>query len=77
VTGQGEVLRIDRAMLLGLVRGPLYAPPLAAGLPAAIDAAAGGRFEPLLGLAQALGGGGGLASGMHFSVICAEDMPRL
>jgi pimeloyl-ACP methyl ester carboxylesterase len=77
VTGQGEVLRIDRAMLLGLVRGPLYAPPLAAGLPAAIDAAAGGRFEPLLGLAQALGGGGGLASGMHFSVICAEDLPRL
>lgn len=77
VTGQAELLRIDRAMLLGLVRGPLYAPPLAAGLPAAIDSAAGGRFEPLLGLAQALGGGGGLASGMHFSVVCAEDVPRL
>jgi pimeloyl-ACP methyl ester carboxylesterase len=77
MTGQTEVLRLDRAMLLGLVRGPLYAPALAAGLPAAIDAAAGGRFEPLVGLAQALGGGGGMASGMHFSVICAEDLPRL
>jgi pimeloyl-ACP methyl ester carboxylesterase len=77
VTGQAETLRIDRAMLLGLVRAPLYAPSLASGLPAAIDAAAGGRFEPLVGLAQTLGGGGGLASGMHFSVVCAEDMPRL
>ena len=80
VTGQAETLRLDRPMLLGLVRGPLYVPALAAGLPAAVDAAAGGRFDPLIGLAQALGGGGGgggIASGMHFSVICAEDMPRL
>ena len=77
VTGQAEVLRIDRSTLLGLVRGPLYAPPLAAGLPAALEAAVGGRFEPLVGLAQALGAGGGLASGMHFSVVCAEDMPRV
>jgi pimeloyl-ACP methyl ester carboxylesterase len=77
LTGQAELLRIDRTMLLGLVRGPLYAPALAAGLPAAIDAAAGGRFDPLIGLAQALGGSGGIASGMHFSVICTEDLPRL
>ena len=77
VTGQPELLRIDRRTVLGLVRGPLYAPMLAAGLPAAIDAAAAGRFDPLIGLAQALGGGGGIASGMHFSVICAEDLPRL
>ena len=77
VTGEPETLRLDRSTLLGLVRGPLYAPPLAAGLPAALEAAAGGRFEPLVGLAQALGAGGGVASGMHFSVICAEDMPRV
>jgi pimeloyl-ACP methyl ester carboxylesterase len=77
VTGLAETLRMDRAMLLALARGPLYAPPLAAGLPAAIGAAAGGRFEPLVGLALALGGGGGMATGMHFSVICAEDLPRL
>lgn len=76
LTGQTETLRIDRPMLLGLVRSALYAPPLAAGLPAAVDAAAAGRFEPLLGLAQALGGAGRLWSGMHFSVICAEDVPH-
>ena len=74
MTGQAQRLRIDRAMLLALARGPLYAPPLAAGLPAAITAAAAGRFEPLVGLALALGGGGAMATGMHFSVICAEDV---
>ena len=80
MTGQVEQLRLDRTMLLGLVRGPLYVPALAAGLPAAIEAAAAGRVDPLIGLAHALGGGGGgggIASGMHFSVICAEDLPRL
>ncbi|HEY1393469.1 MAG TPA: alpha/beta hydrolase, partial [Methylibium sp.] len=38
-----------------------------------------GRFTPLIGLSGALGGGRSLrlAWGMHFSVICAEDMPLL
>jgi len=70
---------IDQPTLLSLVRAPLYAPALAAGLPAAIDAAAHGRFEGLLGLSSGLGGGKGLelAMGMHYSVICAEDVPRI
>jgi pimeloyl-ACP methyl ester carboxylesterase len=49
-------------------------------LPAAIHAAAAdGRFEGLMGLTGALGGGKGakLAMGMHFSVVCAEDVPRM
>lgn len=75
LTGQAETVTLTRAMVLGAVRAPLYSPALAAGLPAAIDEAAQGRFGPLLGLSAALSGGaGGLASGMHFSVICAEDM---
>jgi pimeloyl-ACP methyl ester carboxylesterase len=80
LTGEPQRFTLERDMLLGLVRGPLYAPPLAAGLPAAIHMAAQGRFEPLLGLAGALGGRKGdmgLAHGMHFSVVCAEDAPRL
>jgi pimeloyl-ACP methyl ester carboxylesterase len=77
LTGQDETVRIDRAALLGLVRAPLYAPALAAGLPAAIAEAASGRFNPLLGLGQALGGAGDMSTGMHFSVVCAEDLPRM
>jgi pimeloyl-ACP methyl ester carboxylesterase len=67
-------------MLAGLVRGPLYSPVLASALPLALTEAAQGRWEALLGLNAASGSragrAGGLASGMHFSVVCAEDAPR-
>lgn len=77
-TGRDETLRLTRDMLLGLVRAALYAPTTASALPAALDAAAQGRFTPLLGLASALAlprGDAALAQGMHFSVVCSEDMP--
>jgi pimeloyl-ACP methyl ester carboxylesterase len=79
ITDRSERLSLTRDMLLGLVRGPLYAPALAAALPAAIGQAAQGRYDALAGLAQSLGGRRGLqlATGMHFSVICAEDFPRV
>jgi pimeloyl-ACP methyl ester carboxylesterase len=79
VTNQPERLTLTREMLTGLVRGPLYAPALASALPLALAEAAQGRFTPLFGLSAALGGARGLslAQGMHFSVVCAEDMPRL
>ncbi len=79
LTGRSESLELTRPMLLGMVRGPLYAPALAAALPAAIGEATRGRFEPLAGVATALGGRRGtqIAAGMHFAVVCAEDFPRL
>lgn len=79
LTLREERLTLTREMLTGLVRPPLYAPALASALPLAISEAAQGRFTALFGLAGALnaGGGLGLASGMHFSVVCAEDAPRL
>ncbi|MFT3818589.1 MAG: alpha/beta fold hydrolase [Rubrivivax sp.] len=77
LSGREQRLRITPEGLAGLVRGPLYAPVLAAALPPAIEEAAAGRWTPLVGLAAALSGGRGaaLAQGMHFSVICAEDLP--
>jgi pimeloyl-ACP methyl ester carboxylesterase len=79
VTGEVQGLTLGRDTLLGLVRTPLYVPALASALPLALTEAARGRFEPLVGLATALQGGrpGALAEGMHFSVVCAEDVPRL
>jgi pimeloyl-ACP methyl ester carboxylesterase len=80
VTGREEHFVLTREMLLGLVRAPLYAPSLAAALPFAISEAAAGRFGAIVGLAASLGGGGkglDVAMGMHFSVVCAEDMPWL
>jgi pimeloyl-ACP methyl ester carboxylesterase len=79
VTGREETLTLTRDMLVSLVRLPLYAPVLASALPFAISEAAAGRHTALIGLAVALQGGKGtdLAMGMHYSVVCAEDLPRL
>lgn len=79
VTGEVQGLTLSRDTLLGLVRTPLYVPVLASALPLALTEAARGRFEPLVGLATALQDGrpGTMAEGMHFSVVCAEDAPRL
>jgi len=77
-TGQEERLRLTRDALVGLVRGPLYAPALAAALPQGIADAAQGRFAPLIGLSVALSSAeSGMYTGMHFSVVCAEDVARL
>jgi pimeloyl-ACP methyl ester carboxylesterase len=79
VTGQVERLTVTRDMVLGLARVPLYVPALASALPLAVSEGAQGRFEPLMGLSSAMASGssGKLYSGMHFSVVCAEDLPRL
>lgn len=80
LTGVPEHFTVTRELLLRAVRPPLYQPALAAALPAAIHAAAqDGRFDGLFGLTSAFSGGKDLklAMGMHFSVVCAEDVPRL
>lgn len=77
LSGRDESLTLTPDALDGLVRAPLYAPKLAAALPAAIAAAAAGRWSALVGLASTLGGarGGGIAQGEHFAVLCSEDLP--
>lgn len=80
LTGVPEHFTLERNLLLRAVRGPLYQPALAAALPAAIHAAANeGNFAGLFGLVTAFGSSPSLrlAMGMHFSVVCAEDAPRI
>ncbi len=79
VTGLPETIALGRDAVLSMARTPLYAPTLASALPLAITEAASGRFQALLGLGATLGSrrGTGLAMGMHFSVVCAEDIPRM
>ena len=79
LTGATERFTLTREMVLGAVRAALYAPAVAAALPAAITAAAGGRYDGLVGVGALLSSrkGSQPAIGMHFSVVCAEDVPRL
>lgn len=79
LTGRRETVTAGRELVLALLRAPLYSPALAAALPYALAEAARGRFEALVGLASALSSArsGRVAEGMHFSVVCSEDLPRL
>jgi hypothetical protein len=79
LTGVEEQFTLTRELVLDAVRGTLYAPALAAALPEAIDAASRGDYAGLVGLSATLGSGKAmrLATGMHLSVVCAEDLPRL
>ena len=79
LTGQREVLGVTRELVLGWVRTALYAPAAAAALPHAIGSAAQGNLEPLIGLGLALAArrNTALAEGMHFSVVCSEDLARM
>lgn len=79
VSGRIERFSLTRDMVLAAVRGALYAPVLSSALPAAIHEAAAGRVQGLVGLGSSLysGRAGAVAAGMHFSVVCAEDMPRV
>ncbi|MER2563716.1 MAG: alpha/beta fold hydrolase [Myxococcaceae bacterium] len=74
--GTPTELVLERKRRVGMVRGPLYGPMLAAALPTALERAAAGDWAALVGLGAGLGGGK-LYAGMHFSVICAEDVPRI
>ncbi len=79
LTGEPQRLHVDRRLLASLLRIPMYVPTLAAVLPYALASAGGGDFEPLVALSTAVSGRvqENLALGMHFAVICAEDLPRV
>lgn len=70
---------VRRDDVLAWVSKVFYSPVSSAGLPHAIEAALDGNFNPLLTLsgAGALPGPGGIALGMHFSTVCAEEYDRL
>ncbi len=79
VTLRSEEVTMTRETLMSAVRPPLYSPTLASALPEALHEASQGRFNALGALTGMMSGGGAarLYTGMHFSVICAEDAPRL
>jgi pimeloyl-ACP methyl ester carboxylesterase len=79
LTGRREELVLGRDMLLGAVRNALYAPQIAAALPAAIDATRRGDVAGVVGLLATFNARKStrIAEGMHLSVVCAEDVPRV
>jgi pimeloyl-ACP methyl ester carboxylesterase len=78
-TGGRETVKVSESVFLSGLFRPLYVAELASLLPYGIAAAAEGDFNPLL--AQNLEFADDIAEnlsiGMHLSVICAEDIPRI
>jgi len=78
-TGDRTSIQVnENVFLTGLFR-PLYVAELASLLPFGISAAASGDFNPLLAQNLELADdiAENLSIGMHLSVICAEDIPRI
>ncbi len=78
-TGEHGEIRMTAPILANVFSGTLYQPLSASLLPALIERAEQNDFQGVLALA---GGGGDpedpmMAVGMHLSVICAEDAPRI
>ncbi len=77
-TGEPEQVAFDRLTIGGIVFSALYLPETAAMLPFLIHRAAEGDYTGLLALGSAgVGAIEGMSMGMRYSVICAEDAPRV
>jgi len=78
-TGERADIQVNENVLLSGLFRPLYVAELASLLPLGIAAAANGDFNPLLAQNLELADdiAENLSVGMHLSVICAEDVPRI
>jgi pimeloyl-ACP methyl ester carboxylesterase len=78
-TGERETIDVNENVFLSGLFRPLYVAELASLLPLGITAAAEGDFNPLLAqnLEFADDVSENLSIGMHLSVVCAEDIPRI
>jgi pimeloyl-ACP methyl ester carboxylesterase len=78
-TGDRADIQVNENVFLSGLFRPLYVAELASLLPFGISAAASGDFNPLLAQNLELADdiAENLSIGMHLSVVCAEDVPRI
>jgi pimeloyl-ACP methyl ester carboxylesterase len=77
LTGETTQLTLTRNKFLGAIRMALYMPSTRALLPHAIHQAYLANYRPILGLYALTLDSAGMAMGMHASVVCGEDLPRV
>lgn len=78
-TGVRETIQVNENVFLSGLFRPLYVAEMASLLPYGVAAAASGDFNPLLAqnLEFTADISENLAVGMHLSVVCSEDVPRI
>ena len=77
VSSEKTMLTMTRGKFYGSIRMALYQANVRALVPHAIHQAAKDNFQPILGLYALTLENGGMAMGMHASVVCGEDMHRI
>lgn len=77
LTGEPDELLLTRDKVLGILRLSMYSPATRSLLPLAIQQAAQGIFQPMLGLYSLMLENIDMAAGMHNAVVCAEDLHRI
>lgn len=77
-TGIAEEVTIDGRAVATLISGALYAPLVASLLPELLVRAEAGDFQGLVALGMMNEAAGeNMSVGMHLSVVCSEDAPRI
>ena len=78
-TGVRETIQVNENVFLSGLFRPLYVAEMASLLPYGVSSAASGDFNPLLAqnLEFTADISENLAVGMHLSVVCSEDVPRI
>lgn len=77
LTGEPTQLTMTKGKFMGAIRMALYDPSVRALIPHAIHQASKGNFQSVMGLFALTTDNAGIAMGMHTSVVCSEDWPRL
>jgi pimeloyl-ACP methyl ester carboxylesterase len=77
-TGMEKEMDVKRLMVGGILFSALYSPSTAALIPLLIEQAEKGNFSGFLALGGASDAvSSNMSQGMHFSVVCSEDNPRI
>jgi len=78
-TGEVSRRRVSYDIVLGILQQVAYAPELSALLPEMLKLAAGGDYGPLFAATQSFSTNIAeqLNAALHYSVTCAEDVPRI
>jgi pimeloyl-ACP methyl ester carboxylesterase len=77
-TGLEKDMDVKRLMVGGILFSSLYSPGTAALLPLLIEQAEKGNFTGFMALGSAADSvSSNMSQGMHFSVVCSEDNPRI
>lgn len=77
-SGKEQDVTVKASMIAGVVFNAMYFPELASLLPMLFDRAEKGDYQGLFAMTAGFGGiAQTMSTGMHYSVVCAEDAPRI